>query len=85
LLFFQEALINIESNNAFIAGINTVQYDTTKAAITGLTRGMARSYSEAGIRVNAVCPGPTFTPFHMKRRKLLELMKKNSRSNLQDL
>ena len=63
------SIINIASNNAFIAGINTVQYDTTKAAITGLTRGMARSYSEAGIRVNAVCPGPTFTPFHMKRAK----------------
>ena len=63
------SIINIASNNAFIAGINTVQYDTTKSAITGLTRGMARAHSEEGIRVNAVCPGPTFTPFHMQRAK----------------
>ena len=48
------SIINIASNNAFIAGINTVQYDTTKSAITGLTRGMARAHSEEGIRVNAV-------------------------------
>ena len=63
------SIINIASNNAFIAGINTVQYDTTKAAITGLTRGMARAHSKAGIRVNAVCHGPTYTPFHIKRAK----------------
>jgi len=63
------SIINIAANNAVIAGINTVQYDTTKAAITGLTRGMARAHSIEGIRVNAVCPGPTYTPFHMKRAK----------------
>jgi len=63
------SIINVASNNAFIAGINTVQYDTTKSAITGLTRGMARAHSEEGIRVNAVCPGPTFTPFHQQRAK----------------
>ena len=63
------SIINVASNYAFIAGINTVQYDTTKSAITGLTRGMARSHSEQGIRVNAVCPGPTYTHYHMKRAK----------------
>ena len=61
------SIVNIASNNAVIAGANTVQYDTTKAAVAGLTRGMARAHAEEGIRVNAVCPGPTYTPFHQKR------------------
>ena len=61
------SIVNIASNNAIIAGINTVQYDTTKSAVAGLTRGMARAHANDGIRVNAVCPGPTYTPFHQQR------------------
>jgi len=34
-----------------------VQYDTTKAAVAGLTRAMAQDHAADGIRVNAVCPG----------------------------
>jgi len=60
-------IVNVASNNAVIAGDNTVQYDTTKAAVTGLTRGMARAHAADGIRVNALCPGPTFTPWHAQR------------------
>ena len=44
-----------------------VQYDATKAAVTGLTRGMALDHAAEGIRVNAVCPGPIFTRFHERR------------------
>ena len=61
------SIVNIASNNSIIAGINTVQYDTTKSAVAGLTRGMARAHAGVGIRVNAVCPGPTYTPFHQQR------------------
>ena len=60
-------IVNIASNNAVIAGDNTPQYDTTKAAVAGLTRGLARAHAGEGIRVNAVCPGPTYTPFHEGR------------------
>ena len=49
------------------AGANTIQYDTAKAAIAGLTRGLAMDHSPEGIRANAVCPGPIFTPFHARR------------------
>lgn len=38
-----------------------------KAAIAGLTRGLAMDHSPEGIRANAVCPGPIFTPFHARR------------------
>ena len=41
--------------------------DTTKAAIAGLTRALAADHSPEGIRVNAVGPGPIFTPFHQRR------------------
>ena len=61
------SIVNIASNSAVIASRNAVQYDTTKAAVTGLTRAMARDHAEEGIRVNALCPGPTFTPFHQQR------------------
>jgi len=60
-------IVNIASNSAMIASANAVEYDTTKAAVTGLTRAMARDHAADGIRVNALCPGPTFTPFHAQR------------------
>ena len=61
------SIVNVASNSAFIASYRAVQYDTTKAAITGLTRAMARDHAEDGIRVNALCPGPTMTPFQRRR------------------
>ena len=60
-------IVNVASVRSVVAGSKTVQYDTAKAAITGLTRGMAMDHSPDGIRVNAVCPGPIFTPFHARR------------------
>lgn len=61
------SIVNVASQRAFIAGGNMVQYDATKAAVTGLTRGMALDHAAEGIRVNAVCPGPIFTRFHERR------------------
>ena len=61
------SIVNIASNSALIASANAVQYDTTKAAVTGLTRAMALDHAADGIRVNVLCPGPTFTPFHERR------------------
>jgi 2-hydroxycyclohexanecarboxyl-CoA dehydrogenase len=61
------AIVNVASIRAIVAGGNMVQYDTTKAAVTGLTRAMALDHAADGIRVNAVCPGPIFTRFHERR------------------
>ena len=61
------SIVNVASVRSVMAGANTIQYDTAKAAIAGLTRGMAMDHSPEGIRVNAVCPGPIFTPFHARR------------------
>jgi NAD(P)-dependent dehydrogenase (short-subunit alcohol dehydrogenase family) len=40
-------------------------YAASKAAIEGLTRGLARELASRGIRVNCVVPGPTNTPMLM--------------------
>jgi NAD(P)-dependent dehydrogenase (short-subunit alcohol dehydrogenase family) len=61
------AIVNVASVRSVVAGGGNLQYDTTKAAIAGLTRALAADHSAEGIRVNAVGPGPIFTPFHQRR------------------
>ena len=54
-------IINISSINALLADKNDVfirhSYNASKAAVIGLSRGMAASYAQYGITVNAICPG----------------------------
>jgi meso-butanediol dehydrogenase / (S,S)-butanediol dehydrogenase / diacetyl reductase len=60
-------VVNLASVRSLVGGPKCVQYDTTKAAILGLTRSMARDHAPDNIRVMAVGPGPIFTDFHEKR------------------
>ncbi len=60
-------VVNLASVRSLVAGPKCVQYDTTKAAILGLTRSMARDHAADNVRVMAVGPGPIFTDFHEKR------------------
>lgn len=54
-------IINIASVNAIVADKSDVfirhSYNASKAAVVGLTKGMACSYAQYGITVNAVGPG----------------------------
>jgi NAD(P)-dependent dehydrogenase (short-subunit alcohol dehydrogenase family) len=61
------AIANVASVRSVVAGGGNQQYDTTKAAVAGLTRALGADHSPEGIRVNAVGPGPIFTPFHQRR------------------
>jgi len=61
------SIVNVASIRSVVVGGNTPQYDTTKAAVAGLTRALAVDHAPDGIRVNAVCPGPIFTRFHERR------------------
>ncbi|OZU88279.1 short-chain dehydrogenase [Virgibacillus indicus] len=60
------SIINISSNHAKATIPHAEIYAATKAGINGLTRGMAVSLAEFGIRVNSICPGFTDTPHHQK-------------------
>jgi NAD(P)-dependent dehydrogenase (short-subunit alcohol dehydrogenase family) len=61
------SIVNVASVRSVTSVGKTTQYDTTKAAVAGLTRGMAADHASEGVRVNAVCPGPIYTPFHEQR------------------
>lgn len=56
------AIINTSSINAFAGNKALLAYSTTKAAEMGFTRALALQLVSKGIRVNAVAPGPVWTP-----------------------
>ena len=55
------SIINISSISWHIKGAGYPAYATTKAAVVGLTRGLARDLGAHGIRVNTVTPGWVMT------------------------
>jgi len=57
-----DTIINNASINAYIGRPDLLDYTSTKGAIVAFTRGLANQYVARGIRVNAVCPGPVWTP-----------------------
>ena len=61
------SIINVSSTYALYGRKGMGAYDATKAAVLSLTRTLAFEEAEHGIRVNAICPGFTRTPFHVKR------------------
>lgn len=52
------AIVNISSVHAYVPNASTPHYDAAKAAVEALTRNFALSLGPAGIRVNAIAPGP---------------------------
>jgi NAD(P)-dependent dehydrogenase (short-subunit alcohol dehydrogenase family) len=56
------AIINTASIQAYEPSPNIVDYAMTKSAIVSFTKSMAKQLAEKGIRVNAVAPGPFWTP-----------------------
>ena len=62
-------MVNVSSVFGVTGRAGMGQYDVTKAAVVSLSRTLAIEEVGNGIRVNAVCPGPTITPFHIERAK----------------
>ena len=56
------SIINTASINSANPSPKLLAYATTKGAIANFTEGLAQLVAERGIRVNAVAPGPVWTP-----------------------
>jgi NAD(P)-dependent dehydrogenase (short-subunit alcohol dehydrogenase family) len=56
------AIINTASEQAYEPSPSLLAYAATKAAIVSFTQNLGQSLVERGIRVNAVAPGPIWTP-----------------------
>jgi len=55
-------ILNTTSITAYQGHKTLIDYAATKGAIVSLTRSLSEALSEKGIRVNAVAPGPIWTP-----------------------
>ncbi|MEV0895708.1 SDR family oxidoreductase [Actinoplanes sp. NPDC049802] len=56
------AIINTASIQAYLSSSALLDYATTKGGIVAFTKALAEDLAEKGIRVNAVAPGPIWTP-----------------------
>jgi NAD(P)-dependent dehydrogenase (short-subunit alcohol dehydrogenase family) len=58
------AIINTTSETTYEGSKLLLDYSSTKGAILGFTRSLAKNLVKDGIRVNAVAPGPIWTPLN---------------------
>jgi NAD(P)-dependent dehydrogenase (short-subunit alcohol dehydrogenase family) len=58
------AIINTTSETMYAGSKHLLDYSGTKGAITAFTRSLALNLVNKGIRVNAVAPGPIWTPLN---------------------
>jgi NAD(P)-dependent dehydrogenase (short-subunit alcohol dehydrogenase family) len=67
------AIVNTTSVTAYRGSPHLLDYSATKGAIVAWTRSLALALVDRGIRVNAVAPGPIWTPLipaSFRRRKV---------------
>ncbi|HEX7052863.1 MAG TPA: SDR family oxidoreductase [Burkholderiales bacterium] len=80
-------IVNVSSVYGVMGRKGMGQYDTTKAALLGMTRALAVEEAPHGVRVNVVLPGSTITPYHIRRaaaqgQSEAELRRRTANENL---
>lgn len=77
LKYMQEGdcIINTTSVTAYRSSPHLIDYSSTKGAITSFTRSLATNLAKKKIRVNAVAPGPVWTPLIVSTFKEEEIEK----------
>jgi len=69
------AIINCTSVTMYKGSKDLLDYSATKGAITAFTRSLSANLVDKGIRVNAVAPGPIWTPLNPSGGKPPEKIK----------
>jgi len=69
------AIINCTSVTMYEGAEELLDYSATKGAITAFTRSLSQNLASKGIRVNAVAPGPIWTPLNPCGGSTKETMK----------
>jgi NAD(P)-dependent dehydrogenase (short-subunit alcohol dehydrogenase family) len=69
------SIINCTSVTMYQGSSELLDYSATKGAITAFTRSLSENLIEEGIRVNAVAPGPIWTPLNPSGGSTPEKMK----------
>jgi NAD(P)-dependent dehydrogenase (short-subunit alcohol dehydrogenase family) len=62
------AIVNVASLSGLRGGLGGTAYTASKHAVIGLTRAVAWTYADRGVRCNAVCPGVVRTSLDATRR-----------------
>lgn len=73
-----DCIINTTSVTAYRGSASLIDYSSTKGAIVSFTRSLSANLVDKGIRVNAVAPGPIWTPLIVSSFKPAKVAKHGS-------
>ena len=69
-------VVNVSSVSGLGGDWGMSVYNAAKGAVTNFTRSLALDYGEDGVRVNAICPGFTFTDLTEEMKDNQQLLNK---------